>query len=170
MKQVFKYGKMDKRARQTTILSIVALAAILSVVWYFWGEGGYAMAWFISLAVAVTALFVLSIPRSIEITPAALDIKCIVEITHIPLRDIRGIRRVEAVDMKKMVCLLGSPGFFGYFGIYLDVKRMEFVRLYCNEWDNFVEITDIYEKRFYVSTPESDRLIRTLSSSVESGV
>ncbi len=117
------------------------------------------MAWFVLLAVAVIALFVLSIPRSIRVTDTAIEIKCLVEATYIPLSDLRGIRRVEAGDLKGTICLPGSPGFFGYFGIWLDTKRMEFVKFYCTEWDNFVEITDVFEKRYYVSCPQADELI-----------
>jgi len=37
------------------------------------------------------------------------------------------------------------------------------VRLYASEWRNFVEITDIYEDRLYVSCADADRLVAELT-------
>ena len=37
------------------------------------------------------------------------------------------------------------------------------VRLYASEWKNFVEITDIYEERLYVSCADADRLVAELT-------
>ena len=37
------------------------------------------------------------------------------------------------------------------------------MKLYASEWKNFVEITDIYEDRLFVSCTEADRLVAELT-------
>lgn len=59
--------------------------------------------------------------------------------------------------------LFGGCGFFGYYGHYLDLKDFDRVRIYASEWRNFVEITDIYEERLYVSCADADRLVAQLA-------
>ncbi len=64
--------------------------------------------------------------------------------------------------MKWFLPIFGGCGFFGYYGHFLDLRRFERVRLYASEWKNFVEITDIYEERLYVSCSDADCLIAEL--------
>ena len=58
---------------------------------------------------------------------------------------------------------IGGFGFFGYYGHFLDLRRFDRVKLYASEWKNFVEITDIYEDRLFVSCTEADRLVAELT-------
>ena len=48
--------------------------------------------------------------------------------------------------------------------IAANIRRIRFdrVKLYASEWKNFVEITDIYEERVYVSCSDADRLVAEL--------
>ena len=64
--------------------------------------------------------------------------------------------------MKWFFPVFGGCGFFGYYGHFLDLRRFERVKLYASEWKNFVEITDIYEDRLYVSCSDADRLVEEL--------
>ena len=57
------------------------------------GKGGYITAWAVSLLGAVVLLYVMSIPRRVVVGDTALEIRCIVEITHIKYADLRSIRR-----------------------------------------------------------------------------
>ena len=59
--------------------------------------------------------------------------------------------------------VFGGCGFFGYYGHFIDLRRLDRVRLYASEWRNFVEITDIYEDRLYVSCADADRLVAELT-------
>ena len=43
-----------------------------------------------------------------------------------------------------------------------NVKDFDIITIYASEWDNFVEITDIYDNRTYVSCREADDLIDTV--------
>lgn len=65
--------------------------------------------------------------------------------------------------MKWFVPIFGGFGFFGYYGHFLDLRRFDRVKLYASEWKNFVEITDIYEDRLFVSCTEADRLVAELT-------
>lgn len=99
----------------------------------------------------------MSIPRRVVVGDTALEIRCIVEITHIKYADLRSIRRIPPEAMKKKFVFFGSYGFFGYYGYYIDGKSWETLKLYCKQWDNFIEITDAYEKRYIISSPGSRR-------------
>ncbi len=167
MEQTFKCGKMDRRARRITIVSTMVSAIALGLACYFWGERGYAIAWFVSLAVAVGALFAISIPRVIRVTDDNIEIRCIVEVTYIPLSELHGIRRVGRDELNGMICIAGSYGLFGYFGVYLDLKRRELVRLYCKERDNIVELTATSGKRYYVSCFHADKLVACVTETAQ---
>ena len=56
----------------------------------------------------------------------------------------------------------GGYGFFGFYGHYFDLKNLERVKIYASEWRNFVEITDIYENRIYVSCTQGEELVNDL--------
>lgn len=109
--RTFDYGRMDRRAARLTVCWLLLLAAILAAVWFFWGEGGYITAWAVSLLGAVILLYVMSIPRRVVVGDTALEIRCIVEITHIKYADLRSIRRIPPEAMKKKFVFFGSYGF-----------------------------------------------------------
>lgn len=117
------------------------------------------MAWAVSLIVALITLCILSIPRNITVSDTSLEIRCLVEITRLHIPDLRSIRRVDRTEMKKLFPLAAGHGLFGYYGYYIDRRSWETVKLYCTQWDNFVEITDIFEKRIYVNCNDIDGLI-----------
>jgi hypothetical protein len=102
---------------------------------------------------------ILSIPRRIAILEETLEIQCISDTTEIDVREIASIRKVEKREMRWMMPLFASAGFFGYYGKFFDFREFETVTIYSSEWNNFVEITDIYDTRVYVSCREADNLI-----------
>lgn len=77
------------------------------------------------------------------------------------------MRRVDPKRMKWFLPIFGGCGFFGYYGHFIDLRRLDGVRLYASEWRNFVEITDIYEDRLYVSCADADRLVAELTPPAE---
>ncbi len=159
MEKRFKYGKFDRRARRITVVAFALIGIAVFLLWYFWGEGGYVMAWTVSFLMAVLTLYVLSVPRDIKVGEDVLEIRCVLDITRLPAAEIKYVRRVEREEMRWVFVLAGSFGFFGYFGIFFDIRNRETVRLYCREWNNFVEFTDIYGKRYIVSCPRVDELM-----------
>lgn len=66
-----------------------------------------------------------------------------------------------------MIRVFGASGFFGYYGKFFDIKEFDIVNIYASEWDNFVEITDIYDTRTYISCRESDNFINTIRQAKE---
>ena len=152
----FKY-RIDRRTMVYSILTlaILAIGAVLLFVLY---SGGYFSAWFTSLMLAVIALMALSVPRRIVLLDDKLEIQCLSDITEIDIREIASVRPAGKREMSRMFPVFGAAGFFGYYGKYFDFKEFETVTIYASEWRNFVEITDIYDSRTYVSCREAERL------------
>lgn len=160
MQSIYKY----RFSRHTIYVSIVYLIVFVLLGWalYHLYEGGYLSAWFTSFIVALIALMALSIPRKIVVMDDRVEIRCLLDITEIRRDEIASVRRVENRRMKWLIPIFGGYGFFGYYGHFLDLRRLDRVRIYASEWRNFVEITDIYEDRLYVSCSEADRLVAEL--------
>ncbi len=156
-------------SRRVWMLSLfyVGAFALLAVALYYLYEGEYLSAWFSSCIIALLLLMALSIPRRILLNEERLRIDCLMDITELPLSEIAAVRSVEKQEMKGMIPLLGGFGFFGYYGHYLDIIQVERVRIYASEWDNFIEITDIYESRLYVSCSERDKLIAAIQKYID---
>lgn len=160
MQSIYKY----RFSRRTIYVSIIYLIVFVLLGWllYHLYEGGYLSAWFTSFIVALIALMALSIPRKIVVMDDRVEIRCLLDITEIRRNEIASVRRVENRRMKWFLPIFGGYGFFGYYGHFLDLRRLDRVRIYASEWRNFVEITDIYEDRLYVSCTEADRLVAEL--------
>lgn len=126
---------------------------------YILYTGGFFSAWFVSVVVAIMTLMILSIPRRIAIIEKKMEIQCVFDITQIDITQIERIRKVNARKLRWAMLLIGSHGFFGYYGKYLDLKEFETITIYASEWNNFVEIVDIYDSRTYISCREADALI-----------
>lgn len=161
---IYRY-RLSRRVWLYSALYVVGFA-LLAAALYFLYEGGYLSAWFSSCIIALLLLMALSIPRKIRLNKELLRIDCLMDMTEIPIADIASVRRVERNEMKGMIPLFGGCGFFGYYGHYLDVIQVERVRIYASEWENFVEITDIYEERLYVSCSEADELIAAIEQAM----
>lgn len=165
MNNRFKYV-YDRRSRRITAsLIFVIIAAFAAFI--FLGSGSYLPAWFLSIAIATMALYILSIPRFIQVDDDYLEIHCIIELTKIHVGDIRTIRTVETSEMKSTFPLLGSYGFFGYYGYYFNWSEWEMVKMYAGEWGNFIEIEDIYEQKFIVSCSEYNDFIALVEQTKE---
>ncbi|MFI3264575.1 MAG: PH domain-containing protein [Rikenellaceae bacterium] len=155
--KIYKYHS-DRKTYITTIIyfAILAIAGLLIVYMYV---GGFFSAWFISLVAALIALIVISIPRNIVVDENSLTILCVLEIVEIPINDIASIQKVDNSECRWFTPIIGSRGFFGYFGFYIDLNSLERIRLYATEWQNLVEIIDIYDDRYYISCREAEELI-----------
>ena len=113
---------------------------------------------------AIFALMILSIPRRIILLDNKLEIQCVFDITEIDLQEISRIRKVSNRRLRWTMLLFGSSGFCGYYGKFFDLKEFEVITIYSSEWNNFVEITDIYDSRIYVSCRDADELIAAVRS------
>lgn len=160
MEKIWKY----RLPRRVWIYSMayLLLLGVLAVGLYYLYEGEYLSAWFTSSIVALLLLIALSVPRKLRLNRERLRIDCLLDIVELPLSEIASVRRVERSEQRTLIPLLGAWGFFGYYGNYLDVVQVERVKIYASEWNNLVEITDIYEDRLFVSCSEPDRFVEEL--------
>ena len=160
VKRSFDY-KFDRRTILLTVL-ILLLCTVGAVLLYTLYTGGFFSAWFVSFVLALIALMILSIPRRIVLLDNTLEIQCIFDITEIDVSEIARIRKVRTRKLRWAMLLFGSSGFFGYYGKYFDLKEFEVITIYASEWNNFVEIVDIYDSRTYVSCRDADALIASV--------
>lgn len=160
VKRNFKY-QFDRRTIVLTVLTLIFFAAG-AVLLYVLYTGGFFSAWFVTFVMAIMALMVLSIPRRIAIIDHKLEIQCVFDITEIDIKEIARVRKVSNRRIKRMMLLIGSSGFFGYYGKFFDFRDFDVVTFYASEWNNMVEITDIYDSRIYVSCREADTLVESI--------
>ena len=161
MESIYKYR--FGRVMYYRAAAFIGIFILLGWLLYHLYAGGFISAWFTSCVVALIALMALSIPRRIVVTEEKVEVRCLLDITEIRREEIASVRRVEKRRMRWMLPLFGGCGFFGYYGHFIDLRRFDRVRLYASEWKNFVEITDIYEERLYVSCTEADKLVAQLT-------
>ena len=154
----FTFNRKTKFRTSITLIFVIIIAVALYKLYM----GGFFSAWFVSLIAALMALMVLSIPRRIVLLDDKLEIQCLLDITEFDIREIASMRKVPTKDMRWAIRILGAAGFFGYYGKFFNLKEFEIITIYASEWDNFVEITDIYDSRTYVSCREADNLINTV--------
>lgn len=162
MRSSFRYH-FDRRTIIVSILALV-LCAGGAVLLYMLYMGGFFSAWFVSFVMTIFALMILSIPRRIILLDNKLEIQCVFDITEIDLQEISRIRKVSNRRLRWTMLLFGSSGFCGYYGKFFDLKEFEVITIYSSEWNNFVEITDIYDSRIYVSCRDADELIAAVRS------
>lgn len=165
MKRSFNYN-FNRRTKIRTAVTLIVVA-IIAVVLYYLYTGGFFSAWFISIVLALIALMILSIPRRIVLLDDKLEIQCISDVTEFDIREITSLRKVSNKEMRWVIRVFGASGFFGYYGKFFDFKELDIVNIYASEWDNFVEITDIYDTRTYISCREADNFINTILQAKE---
>lgn len=149
MNRVFRY-KNDAVTKYATLLHFI-IFTVVAILLYYLFEGGYMFAWFISIVVAIILLMLLSIPRYVVLNADSIDICCISDYTHIEYDKIAEVRIVPKKSMRYFLPLFASIGFFGYYGIFLNIRKMDFVKIYSSQLGDCVEITDIYEDKYYIS-------------------
>lgn len=155
----------DRKTVYRTVMHLVVFAALAVVLLYVY-DGGYILAWFISIMVAVIGLMILSIPRKIVFNDTGAEIVCISDFTEIPYMDIVSARVVTDKEMRFFVPLFASAGFFGYYGYFLNLRKMDPVKIYASSWSGFVEITDIYEDKYYVSCDRGEEMVAIIAERI----
>jgi len=134
---------------------------------YIFLDGAYLSVWFLSLIFGLIGLLILSIPRYVLIGDSGIEIHCVLDMTTIPANDILSVRLMAEREYKHYLMLLGSYGFFGFFGYYLDIKSWEIVKFYAASLSGMIEIEDIYEQRYIVSSHEPEELIKAIEELIE---
>ena len=153
----YKYT-IDNKTKYRTVVHFLIFAGVATGLFVLF-EGGYILAWFISIIVAVLALMALSIPRKVVVGEDGIDISCISDYTYIAYNEIASVCTVESSEMKFTIPIFAAAGFFGYYGCYLNLRGMDFVKIYASKWSGFVEITDIYEDKYYISCDDEREMV-----------
>lgn len=161
----FKY-KIDRRTVIYSVLAIIIFIAIAIALWFLY-KGGFFSAWFTSLIIALMALMILSVPRYIALQEECMEIHCVMDVTAINIREIASVRAVDRAEMRWIIPLFAAAGFFGYYGKFFDIKNVDAITIYASEWNNFVEIIDVYDYRTYVSCRNRDELIAAITQAME---
>jgi len=161
MTKEYEY-RPDRKTVYRTAMHLVVFAALAVVLLYVY-DGGYILAWFISIMVAVIGLMILSIPRKIVLNDEGLEIRCISDFTEIPYTDIVSAKIATEKEMRYFLPLFASVGFFGYYGYFLNLRKMDLVKMYASSWSGFVEITDIYEDKYYVSCDRCGEMVAAIA-------
>lgn len=161
--------RLDRHTVFWTVLYFLIMAALAAgtIVLY---DGGYAIAWVTSFLAAMILLIVLAMPRKLHLYDDRIEIRCLLDITTIPLDDITAVRAVDARHMRRFMPLFGSCGFFGFYGLYLDLRALHTAHIYASQWNSFIEIKDIYEERHYIACPAfRDEIIEILAAERSAG-
>lgn len=153
----FKYS-LDRRSKRITWGIIVLIVGLAIVFHFVWGTS-YIPAWFLLFLLCIITLYILSFPRYLTIDDDALQIHCIVELTRIHVEEIEKIRRIDRDYFRRMIPLIGSYGFGGYYGYWFHLSDWEICKVYATERKQLVLIEDIYEDIYIVSCTDPDRLI-----------
>lgn len=153
----FRY-RMDRRSRHVTWVVTITVLLLLIGFQFIWG-GTYLPAWIISVVFCLILLYILSIPQFILVDDEALEIHCTLELTHIPMEDIEVIREADPHEFRKLIPLVASYGFGGYYGYYFDLGEWTMYKVYATERQNLVYIEDIYEESYLVSCSDPQVMI-----------
>ncbi len=165
MKKVYPY-RLNKATKRNTVITAAILAVVI-VLLSMLSNSGYIAIWFLSFIAIILLLYILSIPRRVEITDDTLEIHCVVELTTIDLENIRSVRKMAPGEMKYCFPVLGSYGFFGYYGYYFSFSEMTLLKIYASQWNNFIRIEDIYEDIYVVNCSNPDEFIFFLTRAMD---
>jgi hypothetical protein len=161
----FKF-RLDKTCRIVTWSVAGGVAAAGALLWWL-SPGEYLPVWFAGIVLAVGGLALLSAPRSIRLRSDAVEIRCVVEITHIPYHHIRSVKLVERSALGLLVPVFASPGFLGWYGYWLAPATWDFFKIYATSWQGLVMIEDVYEQRYVVSSDRPRELCRSIEVNIK---
>lgn len=164
MMQEYKY-RANYGTWHWSVIHIIGFVAVAAAFVHMY-DGGYMVAWFISFLVALIGLMILSIPRKIVLTSKSVEICCVSDRTSITYNDIVSVRAVQRREMRWFVPIFAAMGFFGFYGYFLNLRRLDLVKVYASKWDDFVEITDIFDDKYYVSCDRRDELVAAVASHI----
>lgn len=155
--------KFTRRTRKWTILHIILFVLVGLVMTYMF-DGGYVLAWYTMLALAIIAIMVLSIPRRMRLQEDQLRIECVMDCVEIKYEDIVSVRAVATYMTRPFCPLFAGLGFFGFYGHFLNLMSLETVQVYAGKWDSFVEITTMYDDKIYVSTDDQELFVESIKA------
>ena len=162
MKLTFRYGGLDTRGIIITVAWLLVIGG--AVAWLLVVSAGafYLAAWVAAVALALIVWCGLSIPTRIILTDTTLELRCLVDTTYIALESIADVEFVGCEGFKNKVPLVGSYGFMGYLGRYLDLRTGKAHRLYATNRTKGVAI-HTSKRRYLVSCNAPELLVAALT-------
>ena len=142
-------------------LLIIAVGIAIGFITFTTSSSSFLPAWITALLIGTILLVITSIPKSVEITPNALEIHCLLELTYIPLSNIKDVKQVRLKSIM-LVPMLGVFGFFGYYGYFLSLNKMRIFRVYARNWRRLIQIDTLDNKRYLISVPELQKFLTEL--------
>jgi len=158
--------RMSRFCRWTTLAVSIVFAAVFIYLLRS-SSGTYLSAWFLSLTIAVAALFVISFPRNIVVTDTDLTIYGILEATYINLDDIKRIHAVSRRRLRMVVPAIGSYGFGGYYGYYFYLRNLRVIRVFATRLDGLVMVQTVYDDRILLSCEAASGLISIVKNRMQ---
>ncbi len=141
-----------------SIINLVVIVVAGCVI-YLRYDGSVFFAWFASFVFAMILLLILSIPRRVVLTDETLLIHCVLDVTRIEYNRITSVRCIPARKLRWVLPIFAGCGFFGYYGIYFDIRHFNLFKIYASEWRNLVEIIDTDEQFYYISCRNGEELV-----------
>ncbi|MBP3440673.1 MAG: hypothetical protein J6K24_05455 [Tidjanibacter sp.] len=158
MEQTMRYGRLDRRARTITVVVLLLLVGLCVALFLTSGGANYLAAWTTSVAIALVALCMLSLPRRIILSDEELELRCLLETTYIRLSSIVDVEIVEGSGLSRKLPLLGTCGFGGYCGFWLDLATRRLYRCYIASRRQCVAIHTSHRR--YLISAEEPTLLR----------
>ena len=157
MEHRFGYG-IDGRRLCWSILFFVVVIALIVLLELFVANT-YLSAWLLGVVFALCLLAVVSIPVYVKINKVNFEIRCVLEMTVIPMEDIVSVRRIDRSELKPLIPIFASCGFAGHYGYYLNLKNWTLYKVYASAWEDLVLVEDIYEDCYLVNSKDADQLV-----------
>ncbi|MFI3295307.1 MAG: PH domain-containing protein [Rikenellaceae bacterium] len=158
--------KLYSRASRLTItLTIIYILALVGFeVWmYFHVQSSFLPAVINSIIFILASINLLSIPRFTRITESGIEICCVLDITHIPLGEIRRVEVVERGALSWSFPVLGIYGLFGYYGWFLNLRKWRISKCYTRSLRGCVVIKRHHGCDLIVGVNERDEFVKQLT-------
>lgn len=144
----------------TTILILVVLAVFVYLM--LSSSGNYLSAWYLSIMGGVFLLYLLSFPIKIIVKDKLVELHGVLDVTPIPIKNIKRIYKIDRYRLKQIIPLAGSYGFGGFFGYYFDYKKLKVLTLFCRALESLVVIEDVFHDKYILNVPQRERFIKQI--------
>lgn len=146
-------NSFDKTAKIATVFTLIGLSGMLFLTFYFQNLTTLVFTMIFVGLVLTILIPALYFPRTYYLSDNAVIIKRPYKDKVIPYSNIHQVVLDHESLAKKSIRLMGSGGFFGYFGLFRNEALGRFY-MYCSRLDHHVIIRT--EKNIYVLSPDED--------------
>lgn len=151
-----------KRERSVKIITISVIGAIVLAILILLlvSSGNFLAGWFGVVSLVILMLAFISAPKYVSVFPDKIVIHGMVENTIIHTDHIADIKDIGDIKLRRFMPLYGSPGIFGYFGIWLDTRGFRVVRMSCTTKKGCIEINTKEGRNYIISVPMDEEFLK----------